>query len=649
LYSPASIGKAYHEKLGLRSFFEKNPNFDKNILGHVMSTYYGGRSEVRIRKEPRRVTYIDFMSMYPTVYCLMGMDRFLKAAEIECVDDQANTDRVQKYVEDFKIDRVNQKETWKKLHTICLVKPQDDILPVRSKYDGKTYNIGINYLTSIDEPIWYTLPDILASKILTGKNPHILRAITFKPKGMQEGLNELEILPGIKCPPDKDFIQMLIEQRDSYKKERDKYKKGSSEYRHYDILQLILKIIANATSYGIFIEVNTSDSKEREVEAYWTERSMPIVTKMENVGRAYNPIIAVFLTAGSRLILAAAESLAKQDGGYYVCCDTDSIFVSPDAASKIRAFFRYLNPYNITVKDMFKVENDDEEKLVEDAWCYGISAKRYVLYDYDESSKRIKIRKYTYHGLGENLLGLDHREVWDDILNIHYGIKQADKVLAKYDDRFTMSQFTISSSDLFNKFKASNKGQPLNRTIKPFNFIIVGQGYRQASNGDPIIPMVPYVSSKNNPEEFEEIPDGPFTDFKSGKKYPYTGSNDPSFYWKPIRKFVSDYMDHPESKSEPSTGIGELGRKHLTVSGSSMHPVGKETNDLDKNLIMGTDPDSYTQYASDIDIVYKIMTMSLEEARKRHISETWLYDTRKLIDEDKRFPISKGTLRKLLK
>lgn len=65
--------------------------------------------------------------------------------------------------------------------------------------------------------------------------------------------------------------------------------------------------------------------------------------------------------------------------------------------------------------------------------------------------------------------------------------------------------------------------------------------------------------------------------------------------------------------------------------------------------VSSDNPDSYTQYKSDIDMTFKIMTMPLEEAKNRHISKTWLYYTRKLINEDKPYPISKATIRKLLK
>jgi len=46
------------------------------------------------------------------------------------------------------------------------------------------------------------------------------------------------------------------------------------------------------------------------------------------------------LTAGSRLILAAAENLLEKYNGYLMYCDTDSVFVSPEHARIIQDFFR---------------------------------------------------------------------------------------------------------------------------------------------------------------------------------------------------------------------------------------------------------------------------------------------------------------------
>jgi hypothetical protein len=161
--------------------------------------------------------------------------------------------------------------------------------------------------------------------------------------------------------------------------------------------------------------------------------------------------------------------------------------------------------------------------------------------------------------------------------------------------------------------------------------------------------MVPYVDPKKNRVAFEEIPYGSFIDYKSNKEYPNPRSQDSSFYWKPLRLFVEKYMDHEESKSEPQNGIGLLNRRHLTTSRVYMHPVGKETNDLDKNQIMGMDPDSYTQYQSMSELITKILNLTEEEAKTRHLSRSWLYETKKLIRDGKPFQLYKNTIKRLLK
>ena len=70
--SEASLGKAYLKQMGIRPFCEVQPDFPAHLTGMIMSTYFGGRAEVRWRREIRQVLYCDFLSMYPTVCTLMG-------------------------------------------------------------------------------------------------------------------------------------------------------------------------------------------------------------------------------------------------------------------------------------------------------------------------------------------------------------------------------------------------------------------------------------------------------------------------------------------------------------------------------------------------------------------------------------------------
>jgi hypothetical protein len=79
----ASIGKALRREMGVRPWRETQPDFPPELVGITMSTYYGGRSEVHIRRQIVRVLYCDFVSMYPTVCTLMGLWRYVIAEGIE--------------------------------------------------------------------------------------------------------------------------------------------------------------------------------------------------------------------------------------------------------------------------------------------------------------------------------------------------------------------------------------------------------------------------------------------------------------------------------------------------------------------------------------------------------------------------------------
>ena len=132
--------------------------------------------------------------------------------------------------------------------------------------------------------------------------------------------------------------------------------------------------------------------------------------RIEKNGTFFNPIMGVFLTAGARLILATAESLVLENDGYLAYCDTDAVFISLKHIKLVQDFFKPLNSYKHDV-EMFKIEEyEDENKekhLADNVWFYGISAKRYVLYGFENNE--IKIFKYSSHGLG-HLEGVDHEQ-----------------------------------------------------------------------------------------------------------------------------------------------------------------------------------------------------------------------------------------------
>jgi hypothetical protein len=254
--SEASLGKAYLKQMGVRPFREVRPDFPPHLTGIIMSAYFGGRAEVHWRREIRQVLYCDFLSMYATVCTLMGLWRFVIARGIEWSDA---TEKIRALVNSISLDDLQRPEFWPLLTTIVRVSPHADIFPVRAKYDGKSQTIGLNYLTS-EIPLWFTLADVIAAKLLGGKAPEILEAIIFSPKDPQPGLRTISIAGNSNyCvdPATDDFFKRLIDLRTAIK---TRLKNSSAlNAEALDSEQQALKILANSTSYGIFVELNIAD------------------------------------------------------------------------------------------------------------------------------------------------------------------------------------------------------------------------------------------------------------------------------------------------------------------------------------------------------------------------------------------------------
>jgi hypothetical protein len=61
--------------------------------------------------------------------------------------------------------------------------------------------------------------------------------------------------------------------RGEIKAKRDEHKKGSDEYNRLDAMQVALKLIANATSYGILVQFDVDESNEQtKVDVYYGDK-----------------------------------------------------------------------------------------------------------------------------------------------------------------------------------------------------------------------------------------------------------------------------------------------------------------------------------------------------------------------------------------
>jgi hypothetical protein len=209
MFSPASVAKSYLEKLNISYPSTKIKNTD-NAYGIFMQSYFGGRAECRIRNWEVPVCPVDFMSQYPTVNELLDNWSVLTAKRVIFADA---TSEVRKLLSQVNLKRCFDRKLWSKFKFFALVRPDNDVLPVRTVYNGTTQNIGINYLTS-KEPIWLAGPDIIASILLTGKVPRIEKAIHVVPQDQQTALKSTSLRSMVNVDAKRhSFFKHVIEQR----------------------------------------------------------------------------------------------------------------------------------------------------------------------------------------------------------------------------------------------------------------------------------------------------------------------------------------------------------------------------------------------------------------------------------------------------
>jgi hypothetical protein len=373
-------------------------------FGIAMQGYMGGRAECRIRKCEVPVVPVDFMSQYPTVNELLGNWPVLTA---ESISFENATGEVRKLLKGITSDQCFDRKLWPKFKFFALVQPDKDILPVRTVYNGVTQNIGINYLTS-DQPIWFAGPDIISAIILSGgKVPRIEKAYRLVPHGKQAGLGTTNLRSMVEVDANKgSFFKHVIEQRAANE---------ANKSLHY-----FLKILANSGSYGLFVELNPSENRDRaEIKVFSGEETFPDTPPViETPGHWYCPPVASLITSGGRLLLAMLEASVRKAGGTYLFCDTDSLCIVssknggplriPGAKgervltwSEVDAIvkrFESLNPYNLQ-GSILKVHKLNWNKKGERRHLYGysIAAKRYAIYEKKRGD--INIIEPKAHGL----------------------------------------------------------------------------------------------------------------------------------------------------------------------------------------------------------------------------------------------------------
>lgn len=629
IFSEASIGKGYLREISVRGWCEMQPDFPPALLGKIMGTYYGGRTEVRQRRAITQIVYCDFTSMYPTVSTLMGLWRFVIARGVKWRDATGET---RAFVERITLADLQKPATWRQLHVIVQIEPDGNVLPLRAKYRYEPtpldrrkdhYTIGLNHVSS-DRPLWYALPDVIACKLLTGHAPKIVKAIAFEPHEPQDGLRPVTIAgrPEFRVDPLKeDFFKRLIELRIGTQ--------GPDRN--------VLKLVANAMGYGIFVQQDVQELAERvAIHCYpATGREFLIdMDKVEQPGEFFHPLLGTLITSAARLMLAITERLVLDSGLDWAFCDTDSMAIAKPAgmnnaefyrrAESMRTWFDRLNPYAVPVQ-LFKLEdvnfrivNGEATKDIEPLYCYAISSKRYVLFNIGADGAPI-IRKATAHGLGHLLAPFDSIPqgfpaaavsldkigvkpwqycLWVCILRAVLVGHPDRPDFSKFPnfDRPAVTQYTATTPHLLDGFERYNRDKPYAEQVRPFNFMLMFQpdpladweAWRAATglesgNGDPPCVIAPYD------RDLTKAATRCF-DRDSGKAVPVSM----------LRTFVdvlAQYHLRPESKflNADFLDVGTTQRRHVKVQ--SIVNIGKEANRWEEQSYLGAyKPEAELEY-----------------------------------------------------
>jgi len=599
-YSPASVAKSYLDQMGIIRPAEKFIVPDE-ILGIAMQSYYGGRSETRIRCAEVPVVPVDFTSEYPSCCALLGLFDVLTAESVTFDDD---TENVRGLLNRITLKGCFKPAAWERYRFFALVKPDDDILPVRTVYNEVTQNIGNNYLTS-ENPLWVAGPDLIASIIRTGKVPNVIRAIRMVPRGKQVGMRSVNLRGMVEIDPYKDDIfRKVIEQRKLHKSD--------------PALYYWLKVFANSI-YGFFVELNP-ETKNNKVplnvfsgEAHFSDTSDVI----EKPGAWFFPPLAALITSGGRLLLAMTEVCVEQKKGTYLFCDTDSLAIVASKKggllripgsqgvrilswSEVKTIvdkFAALNPYNrdivkgsiLNLVDANYVESDPNkgQRLL---YGYSIAAKRYSLYE-KIGKTDIKIIDPKAHGIGFLYPPKDSPKDWkEDVPQWIYEmwdyiVRGALKLKRKKPSWLNLPQMMRLTITTCNVLKMLGNWE----IARPYNFLLLPMvdptfGYAFYRRTNEKVLLVSEFSSQQ-----ERWFENGCVNIHSGKKYKMvdcTKNNNPPYnvvFPSQFARLLIEYQEHPEAKSLAPDGgpctaetSGLLQRAHITVG--EFRYVGKETD-----------------------------------------------------------------------
>jgi hypothetical protein len=503
----------------------------------------------------------------------------------------------------------------------------------RYNAESNDWQVAVNHIyadrNDSTQALWFSLPDVVASVLLTGRIPNIVDAFRIEARGQLKGLKSCKLRGVVNVNPRKqDFFRVVIEERKRLPNRTDI---SAIEKTRLD---KALKVLANAASYGIYAEMHRLESDRKQKVMCYGIDAEPFHCRVAHAdvpGEYCFPPLASQITGAARLMLALLEHSVSKFGGSYAMEDTDSMAIVatenggaiPCAGGKrgfikalpwkdvknISSQFDQLNPYDrdAVPGSILKIEDDnyedpDTREHQRQLYCLAISAKRYALFLRDNRDSPVLLRKgvnnredrWSEHGLGHLLNPTDpESEDRGWIAQVWMRMIRKSLTLPTHSPRFehqpAIGRTSITSPAVMRPLAKLNEGKTYVNQIKPFNFLVTCHvkpfGLPPGVDPDRFHLIAPYEADSRQWLRNTWIDQYSGNDYKITTTGHHGDRHTASV--KTYDDVLREYAIHPESKCADANGKpcvkqteGLLQRRHVRID--EIKYVGKESNSLEE-------------------------------------------------------------------
>jgi hypothetical protein len=403
-----------------------------------------------------------------------------------------------------------------------------------------------------------------------------------------------------------------------------------------DSEQYALKICANSTSYGIWMQVNVAKQAKQVTATVFAHDGQSFeydTDKTEKPGEYFHPLLGSLITGAARLMLAITECQIAAQGLEWAFCDTDSMAIAkPDdmagdefqqRVQKITKWFAALNPYDFR-GSILKIEDENNGLVTgnpKPLYCWAVSSKRYALFNLSSNGRPI-LRKVSAHGLGHlsppyradnppadiptpdaSVLrsGVErwHCDLWFEIVSAGLG-PAPDMPRLDFHPAMNapaVSRYGATSPELLRWFNGHNASRVYRDQVKPFGFLL-SLRTKKTWEASETLDMRTRRGRQSRQRELKpvalfdkDVAKIAITAFDRDNSQPVPASALQTYH-----EAMAQYHLHPESKflGGDYCDKGTTRRRHIRVSG--IRYIGKEANELDRQQVLGSDAGARLDY-----------------------------------------------------